>query len=138
MKIRALAFVVAAATLSLSSAAHADDAYAKKRTTGIVLTSVGGSLFVTAPIVFVSGMAYVHSNPYSYAAFGPIGLGAIGGAFIGLGLMIPGIVMLATCHAPKERVLPMPETKAPAWTETRPIAAGGPHAFTMSILHGSF
>ena len=137
MKIRTLAFV-AAATVSLSSAARADDPHAKTRTTGNELPSVGGSLVVTAPIVFVAGMAYVQSNPYSYAAFGPIGLGAIGGAFIGLGLLVPGIVMLATCHAPKDRVLPTPETKMPAWTETRPIAAGGPSAFTMSILRGSF
>ena len=122
--------VTSALVLSLvitSSTARADETPHRsraKQTTGIVLTSVGGSLLLSAPIVFMLGAVYATANPSSSQAFGPIALGAIGGGTIGLGMMIPGIVMTATC-------------RQPTWTDTRPQVPGA-RALTIPLLRGTF
>jgi hypothetical protein len=124
---RSIASALALSVLIASATAHADETPHRsraKQTTGIVLTSVGGTLLLTAPIVFLAGMAYASANPYSYAAFGPIALGAIGGGTIGLGMMIPGIVMTATC-------------RQPTWTDTR-VQPPGPRALTIPLVNARF
>ena len=141
MHLRALTFVVALIAFTTAGSARAEDPVAHARrsqTTGIVLTSVGGSLVVSAPIVVFASLAYVSANPYSSAALGPMFLGAIGGGAIGLGLLVPGLVMLATCKAPKKERMPtLPETKQPAWSETRPVA-NGMRTLTIPLLRGTF
>lgn len=124
-------FVAPALALSVvitSATARADETPRRpinpKQRTGIILTSIGGSLLLTAPLVLIAGMAYVQANPYSYAAFGPVALGAMGGGAIGLGMMIPGIVMTATC-------------RQPTWTDTRPQPVGL-RAMTIPIVRATF
>src|SRR5690348_11192960 len=135
MSSRTLAFALAAA-ISFSTVAHADGPPPPpKRTAGIVLTTVGGSILLTAAIVFVLAPFYVQANPTSHEAYGPIAVGAVGGGVVGLGLLIPGIVLLATSHAPKARTALAPETKLPAWAEARPVATGGPSSFVMPIIN---
>jgi len=116
--------------LATTTAARAEDAPCPPhKTTGIVLTTVGSSLIVTAPLVVVVAAATV--DVYSFTqVMGPVVLGAMGGAALGIGLLIPGIVMLA-------KRTPMPQTRQPAWAENRP-AQTGMRAVTIPILRGSF
>ena len=95
-----------------------------KQRTGIILTSVGGSLLLTAPLVMLASIAAVQANPYGYAGFGPVVLGAMGGGVIGLGMMIPGIVMTATC-------------RQPTWSDTHPEPPG-PRALAIPIVRARF
>lgn len=124
---RSVVVAFALSMLFTSMTARADETPRRpsraKQTTGIVLTSIGGSLLLSAPLVIAAGLAYVQANPYSYAAIGPIALGAIGGGAIGVGLLVPGIVMTVTC-------------RQPTWTDTPQPA--GLRAFTIPIVRGTF
>ena len=124
-------FLTSALAISLvvtSATARADETPRRpmnpKQRTGIVLTSVGGSLLLSAPIVLLLGAVYASANPSSSQAFGPIALGAIGGGTIGLGMLVPGIVMTATC-------------RQPTWTDTRPQPVGL-RALTIPIIRATF
>jgi hypothetical protein len=125
---RFLAPALALSVVITSATARADETPRRpinpKQRTGIILTSVGGTLLLSAPLVFLAGVAYASANPYSYAAFGPIALGAIGGGAIGLGMMIPGIVMTATC-------------RQPTWNDTRPPPVAT-HALTIPLIRATF
>lgn len=141
----ALAFTLT----SIAASAHAEDAArpvvhtSKNPLTGTVLTSVGGSMLLSAPIVVMIGAAAsAASGPYSYAAMGPVVMGAFGGACIGLGMLIPGLVMLATHkraphHDDHVASAPPVRVKEPTFTDLR-APAGTPGAFTIPLLRTSF
>ena len=123
--------LIAALALSLlvtSATARADETPRRpinpKQRTGIILTSIGGSLVLTAPLVILASAVAIQANPYGYGGFGPVILGAMGGGAIGLGMLVPGIVMTATC-------------RQPTWTDTRPQPVGL-RAMTIPLLRATF
>jgi hypothetical protein len=124
-------FVAPALALSVivsSATARADETPRRpinpKQRTGIILTSVGGTLLLTAPLVILASAVAIQANPYGYAGFGPVILGAMGGGIIGAGMLVPGIVMTATC-------------RQPTWNDTRPPPVAT-HALTIPLIRGTF
>jgi hypothetical protein len=147
---RFVPLALAVTLTSVAASAYADDVpppivrTSPNPLTGIVLTSVGGSMLLGAPITVMVGAAIASANgPYSYAALGPIVIGAFGGACIGLGMLIPGIVMLATHkRAPHHaddavRATSRAQVKEPTWMDLR-APAGTPRAFSIPLLRTSF
>lgn len=104
MLARLAALTIALALTSVALNAHAqEDAppppviVVKNPLAGTVLTSVGGSMLLGSPLVVLAGAAIAEAGgPYNTAALGPVVLGAFASACIGLGMLIPGVVMLAT------------------------------------------
>jgi hypothetical protein len=147
MFVRITSLAVAMSITAVALAARADESQTPPvvRVThdnplaGTVLTSVGGSMVLGAPVVVMFGAAIASaSGPYSYAALGPVVVGAFGTACIGLGMLIPGIVMLATYkRAPHHDATAIPlAPKEPTWINLRP--AGTPRAVTIPIFRTSF
>ena len=125
---RSLASALALSLVVASATARADETPRRpinpKQRTGIILTSIGGSLFLTAPLVMLASAVAIQANPYGYGGFGPVILGAMGGGAIGLGMMIPGIVMTATC-------------RQPTWNDTNPQPSNL-RSLAIPILRGTF
>jgi hypothetical protein len=80
-----------AAVLLATAPLRADD-----RDAGVVLTTTGASLVVSAPITVLIGLAISAANPNDGGVMGPFAIGAFAGGCLGLGMLIPGIVLLAT------------------------------------------
>ncbi len=132
-----------AAVLLATSVSHADDASPERPPvhvtstnplTGIILTTTGGSLLLGSPVVVLVGAGIATAlSPGDLAAAGPIVLGAFASACIGLGMLIPGIVMLATHkRAPKTDRAP----KEPTWADRG--ATRAPRAFSIPLFRASF
>jgi hypothetical protein len=111
--------MVLVGTLATTVAARADETPPKRYSpaTGIALTSVGGSLILSAPVTILIGAGVAAANQ-SFGVVGPFILAAFGNVCAGLGMIIPGIVMLAT----HKRALPQP--REPVWHDG---TAEGPH-----------
>jgi hypothetical protein len=124
---RLLAPALALSVVISSATARADETPRRpinpKQRTGIVLTSVGGSLLLTAPLVILASAVAIQANPYGYGGFGPVILGAMGGGIIGAGMLVPGIVMTATC-------------RQPTWHDAQPQP--GMRALTIPLIRATF
>jgi hypothetical protein len=126
----ALVFV---ATLTSTAAARADETPRTRYSpaTGIALTSVGGSLILSAPITILMGAGIAAANQ-SFGVIGPFILAAFGNVCAGLGMIIPGIVMLAS----HKRALPQP--REPIWHDGRTDGPQLPRVVAAPVLRLSF
>lgn len=90
MRARILSVTLAALVLT-TAPARADD-----RSAGIVLTTTGGALVVSSPLTVAIGLAISAANPTDGGVMGPFAIGAFAAGCVGLGMLVPGIVLLAT------------------------------------------
>ena len=123
-----------AATLAAAAVARADDTPPRSRNpiAGIVLTTVGGSLIFSAPATVAIGAGIAKAND-SFGVIGPFLLAAFANACVGLGMLTPGLVLLAThkraVHAPR---------REPTWNDWHPLATRMPRMVSIPLLSGSF